>query len=65
MTTALKEFLIAFDHLSPAEQRQALLLMLRRSADRATSPLDDESLAQIADETFQEYDAREAADADR
>jgi hypothetical protein len=33
-----------------------------READGDAPPLDDETLAQIADQSFQEYDVREAAD---
>jgi hypothetical protein len=33
-----------------------------RRADGDIPPLDDETLAQIADQSFQEYDVREAAD---
>jgi len=53
--------LIAFDRLRDDEKREALYEILQRTRDFELPPLDDEALAQIADQTFLEYDAREAA----
>jgi hypothetical protein len=64
MVTAVKDLLTAFDRLSADEQREAAEI-LRRTRDTDYPPIDDEALARIADETFLEYDAREAADAER
>jgi hypothetical protein len=51
----------AFHRLTPDEQREAAAMILRSVVDLDYPPLDDEALAQIADQSFQEHDAREAA----
>ncbi len=59
MRTAVQDVLHAFQRLSPDEQREAAAVILRCVAELDYPPLDDEALAQIADLSFQEYDARE------
>jgi hypothetical protein len=64
MTASAKDLLDTFDRLSGEERREAVSEILRRAVPLDYPPLDDETLARIADEAFLEYDAREAADAD-
>jgi hypothetical protein len=61
MNTAVQQLVEAFERLSPADQQEAATLILRSVAELENPPLDDEAIAQIADLSFQEYDAREAA----
>ncbi len=63
MTTAVKQLLKTFDNLSAGERREVTLELLRRSAMEDYGPLSDDALAELADETFLELDAREAEDA--
>jgi hypothetical protein len=65
MSNSVKQIIEAFQRLTPVEQREAASVILRSVADLDYSPLDDAALAQIADQSFQEYDAREAAQNDR
>lgn len=65
MTAAVRSILESFERLSDAEQHQAATEILRRTATLDYPPLDDEALAQIAELTFLELDAREAADEGR
>ena len=60
MTAAIQKILDAFERLSPTEKREAATAILCSLGELDQPPLDDESLAQIADESFQLYDAREA-----
>ena len=62
MTASVKSVLDAFDGLSEAERHDVVVEIFRRTASQDYPDLDDETLAQIADETFLELDAREAAD---
>jgi hypothetical protein len=59
VSTAVQHLLEAFERLSSAEQHEAVALILRSMAEFEYPPLDDEAIAQIADLSFQEYDARE------
>jgi hypothetical protein len=61
MTQAVRELLNSFDRLPGAEQQEALSEILKRTQEFEYPPLDNETLAQIADETWQMYDADEAA----
>lgn len=61
MSTAAEYVLEAFEKLSPEERREVASVILRHVGELEFPPLDDEAMAQLADETFQEYDAREAA----
>src|SRR5207253_2090222 len=65
MSTAVRGILDTFEHLSGDEQREVAAEVLRRTRDMEYPPLDEETLARIADETFLEYDVREAADVGR
>jgi hypothetical protein len=58
---AVQDLQSAFDHLTVDEQREAVPETLRRAGALEHPPLDDEAIAQIADLSFEEYDAREAA----
>jgi hypothetical protein len=62
MSTEVQHLLEAFGRLSPAEQCEVATLILRSVAELEYPPLEDEAIAQIADLSFQEYDAREASD---
>jgi TorA maturation chaperone TorD len=61
MTQAVQELLDSFDRLPESERLEALSELLKRTQAFEYPPLDDETLAQIADETWQMYDADEAA----
>ena len=63
MTQSVQEFLESFDRLPESEQREVFSEILKRGMKFDYPDLDDETLAQIADETFLMYDAEEAADA--
>ena len=65
MSKAVRGILDTFECLSVDEKREVAAKIRRRTRDMEYPPLDDETLARIADETFLEYDAREAADAER
>jgi hypothetical protein len=62
MTTAVKRLLASFEALSESEQREAALELLKRALPESYGPLPDEALVEIAEQSFLEYDAREAAD---
>jgi hypothetical protein len=63
MTIEARELLDAFDRLPDAARYEVAIEIIRRAglADVAYPPLEDEDLDRIADEAFQDYDAREAA----
>jgi predicted RNase H-like HicB family nuclease len=63
-SAAIQSILNAFDLLSADEQREAAYEILRRTRELELPPLDDETIDRLADESFREYDAREAADAE-
>jgi hypothetical protein len=63
MSTAVKSLVEIFDQLSESERHEALVELMRRAETTEYGPLDDDTLSRIADETFLEYDRREAADA--
>ena len=48
-----------FDRLGDEAKRDALARLLRRFPDMEWPDLDDETRAQIADETFRQYDLEE------
>jgi hypothetical protein len=62
MTQAVQEFLRLFDCLPEPERRDAFYEILKRANEIEYPPLDDETLAQIADENFQRIDAEEATE---
>jgi hypothetical protein len=59
----VRDLLGAFDRLTEPDQREFVSEVLRRTSGFEWPPLDDETINQIADEAFLEYDKREAADA--
>ncbi len=59
----VRDLLGAFDRLAEPDQRDFLVEILRRTQDLELPPLDEETINRIADESFLEYDIREAADA--
>jgi hypothetical protein len=65
MRPTVEILLKSFDHLATAEKREFLDEIIRRTRDLDRPPLDDEAMDRIADESFTQYDADEAADADR
>lgn len=52
----------SFNALSPAEQREVMVELLRKTAQWDSPPLTDDELVRLADESFLELDRREAAD---
>ena len=63
MSEPVRDLLGAFDRLAELDQRDFLSEILRRTKDLELPPLDEETINRIADESFLEYDIREAADA--
>lgn len=63
LTEPVQALFGSFDRLSVDERHAFSVEILRRTLDRDYPPLDDEALDRIADESFQEYDQREPADA--
>ncbi len=61
---AVQNLLSAFDHLTVDEQREAVCEILRRVGQPEYPLIDDEAIAQIADLSFQQHDAHEAARAE-
>ena len=62
MIDQVQSLIMAFDRLSEGQQREFAVEVLRRTRDLNWPPLDDETIDRIADESFIEYDIREAAD---
>jgi len=62
MSEAVQGLMMAFERLSSEEQHEAIAELFRRTRDLELPPLDDETIDRIADESFLDYDAREAAD---
>ena len=62
MIDQVQSLIMAFDRLSEGQQREFAVEVLRRTCDLKWPPLDDETIDRIADESFIEYDIREAAD---
>jgi hypothetical protein len=62
MSEQVKYLISAFDRLTESDQREFAAAVLRRTRDLRLPPLDDETIDRIADESFVEYDVREAAD---
>ena len=62
MTETVQNLLETFERLSEVERREAAAEILRRVTDEDYPPLDDQTIDQIANDTFLEYDAREAVD---
>ena len=63
MSSAVQALIDAFEQLTFEERREAVDEILRRANEVDHSPLDDETIDRIADESFLEYDVREAVDA--
>jgi hypothetical protein len=63
MIDQVQNLIRAFDRLTEGQQREFATEVLRRTRDLEWPPLDDETIDRIADESFMEYDVREAADA--
>ncbi len=62
MSSAVLHFVESFNLLTEEEQREAATEILKLSIQLGYPPLDDQTIDRIAEETFLEYDAREAAD---
>lgn len=62
MTQAARELLITFEALSPAEQQEVTVEILRRAGP--AGELSEEALDELAGELFRSYDAEEAARAE-
>lgn len=62
MSTDSQHVINSFNALSPAEQREVMVELLRKTAQWDSPPLTDDELVRLADESFLELDRREAAD---
>jgi hypothetical protein len=62
MTAAVEQLLTSFDALTDVEKQAAVAELLRRVIGDDSGSISDEALSEIADERFNELDAREAAD---
>ena len=60
MTTAVRDLLAHFEQLSKPEQHEAVREILQRAVLDDSPSLTDAELAAVADETFLEFDRREA-----
>ena len=63
MIDQVQNLIMAFDRLTEGQQREFAAEVLRRARHLNWPPLDDETIDRIAEESFMEYDIREAADA--
>jgi hypothetical protein len=63
LSAPVRDLLHAFDRLTEDDQRGFFSEILRRTKDLEWPPFDEETINQLADESFLEYDIREAADA--
>lgn len=63
MTDIAAQLLSTFDTLSPQEQHELLIALLRRHPELVDTLISEEELVSMADELFQRLDAEEAADA--
>jgi hypothetical protein len=61
MSEAVQELLKSFESLPESERHEVYVEILKRAQVHEYPDLDGEVLSQIADETFQMYDAEEAA----
>jgi hypothetical protein len=62
VSSAVQALIDAFDQLTSQERREAVDEILRRAQGTDYPPLDDEAIDRIADDSFLEYDVREAVD---
>jgi hypothetical protein len=62
MSEQVRNLISAFDRLPESDQREFAAAVLRRTRHLSWPPLNDETIDRIADESFVEYDVREAAD---
>jgi len=62
MTRTAREVIKAFETLSPDEQRQVAIEIVRQSAGLGSIP--DEAFDELAADLFRSYDAEEAGRAD-
>ncbi len=63
LSDSVRDLLRAFDGLTEEDRRDFFSEILRHTEDLEWPPLDEEAISRIADESFLEYDTREAADA--
>jgi hypothetical protein len=63
LSAPIRDLLRAFDQLTDDDQWEFFSEIMRRTKDLEWPPLDEETINRIADESFLEYDNREAADA--
>lgn len=60
MTNVALQFLRSFKALSPSDQHDVLVQLLREPIDAEYQPPSDEELVSAADEVFQQYDKSES-----
>jgi len=63
MGATVQGVLDAFQNLTPDEQRQVASEILIQTRSLDLPPLDEETIDRIANDSFLEYDLREASDA--
>ena len=63
LSNPVRDLLRAFDRLTEDDQWDFLSEILQRTKDLEWPLLDEEAISRIADESFLDYDIREAADA--
>lgn len=61
MTNAASQFLRSFKALSPMDQHEVLVQLLREPIEAEYEAPSDEELASLADEVFLQYDRSESA----
>jgi hypothetical protein len=57
---SVRDFLEAFDGLEECDRRERVVEILRHARELEWPPGDEETIHRIADESFREYDLREA-----
>lgn len=63
LSDPVRDLLHAFERLTEDDRRDFFAEIMRRTKDMEWPPLDGETISRIADESFLEYDIREAAGA--
>jgi len=59
MSTAVQGLLATFERLTTEERQEAFVELLRRTRALEYPPMDDETIDQIPDDSFLQYDGRE------
>jgi hypothetical protein len=62
MSDQVQNLMNEFDRLTEGQKQEFAIAFLRRTCNLNWPPLDDETIDRVADDSFLEYDIREAAD---